>query len=52
MYTYDTPEVRRAWWSELGMNRIVNRMTFQIHPQGVISPRRLRADRQIPLNRY
>jgi hypothetical protein len=23
MYTNDTPEIRRAWWSELGMNRIV-----------------------------
>jgi hypothetical protein len=34
MYTDDTPEIRRAWWSELGMNRIVNHMTFRIHPQG------------------
>ena len=37
MYTNDTPEIRRAWWSELGMNRIFNRMIFQIHPQGFIS---------------
>ena len=50
MYTHVTPEIRRACWSELGMKRFVNHMTFLIHPQRFISPRRLRADSQISIN--